>query len=550
VKNHSNIFCFSILILGLFGCGLPASEMQKTVSLINQEFDNIADTMQSIQDADSANAAAGKLDKQYAELTNLFKTLLELMNNKPDDNLNDSTFATIQKNYARIIKECDRIDNIKGLPVNLCPINRKRVYELCITVFELQQFSENNRHKVNKEYFDILKRSLQQYGYEKLVKIQLANLTPGLMLNVYHKLHEVAPSLQAFLMPMGDMHLLFVEPVPDFKKFLATFDIGAVTFKDELQQCIKIEVDRRKLGARANTDAEEEELLSEEIQKKGEVLRQQFDAVSARAKQEMAANVKDFQADANMRFENVQRGMKEQQDRMEQFRQKFKDDTAAKRLGLTERNQDVKDPDSNDPDYYEKLAERLSSDNLIEQNEAISILVRTRPDQVASADTRKKIARAFKELAENDSIGQQQKAVKGLAIWGGKFSVPILLKLLRESNPLLQKDVIKALGELKDPKSAAPLVDLLSDFQLHDAAYNALQDMGSAAEDALIEATRSQSPEVIVAAITLLGEVGSDKSLKALRALQSSRNLQIRTAMKTAMAKVVARQKESKESSR
>ncbi len=107
--------------------------------------------------------------------------------------------------------------------------------------------------------------------------------------------------------------------------------------------------------------------------------------------------------------------------------------------------------DRNDPEYYEKLADRMVGDDRTLRREALDVLLRTEPDEVKAAETRKKIARGFRQLAlDRHGNFDRGRAVEGLTRWGGKFAVPVLLDILDEEHSFVQDDVYRALGDLKD----------------------------------------------------------------------------------------------------
>ena len=279
-----------------------------------------------------------------------------------------------------------------------------------------------------------------------------------------------------------------------------------MTYEDEARRAVKIEVDRRKLAHRANSDAEEALLAKQEQHEAAEKAKQAAEDSRARA---------------------------------ELQRKKLEEEREA-------RAKEAKGPDPSDPDYYDKLADRMTSDNSLYRTKAVNVLVNTDPASVSSAAAKKKIARAFKQLAEGDIAGDRRKAIKGLALWGGKFSVPILLKMLDGRNTAYEEEVLKALGDLKDPQAAPAMAARLGNVRFHQIAFNALNDMGSGAEDALLEVGPSNDATICISAITLLGNVGTAKSIAFLQRAQSTINPAVRTAARSAMQKINARKRQEK----
>jgi WD40 repeat protein len=190
---------------------------------------------------------------------------------------------------------------------------------------------------------------------------------------------------------------------------------------------------------------------------------------------------------------------------------------------------------------YARLAQLLNSDDTFGKREACESLLKVRPSDVASADTRKLIARGYLAIAKDSDHFEKQKAIRGLVIWGGKFSVPILIELLDKDRHGQSEELYDGLAQLKDPKGAEALARRLGDFFAHDNAVNALRKMGSAAEDALIKVAPSNDPKVSLAALQLLGEVGSEKSNSVLQRATSARNAEIKAAAREAIARIRTR---------
>lgn len=201
------------------------------------------------------------------------------------------------------------------------------------------------------------------------------------------------------------------------------------------------------------------------------------------------------------------------------------------------------DLDSHSFNYFEKLLERLTSDNIDKRREAIDILLRVKPEKVASSQTRKKIARAFKEMALDKENRDRDKAVQGLAHWAGTYSVPALLDILKEKNCAVEEEVLEALGSLKDVRAAEPVVAKLTDLSTHDIAYSCLKEMGPVAEDAVLAAAGSKDARVALAAIQLLGEIGTDNSVPFLKtALKKGAKPDIKFCARAALRAIAARQ--------
>jgi len=222
-----------------------------------------------------------------------------------------------------------------------------------------------------------------------------------------------------------------------------------------------------------------------------------------------------------------------------------REEQQAETLRRMEEERKKREPNPDSPDYFDKLAEMMTSSNLIDKSKAIDLLIAADTAK-ASAEVRGKIARNFKQLAEDGSSFDKSKAIRGLVVWGGQFSAPILIKMLESGDRFVANDVIRALGELKDPRAVAPVAERLKDIRYRDAAAAALRSIGPPAEDALIEIAPTTDPQLCLLAVNLLGDVGTPKSFDVLRKGMRSRNPAVQEASRSAMAKINGRKAAAK----
>jgi HEAT repeat protein len=92
----------------------------------------------------------------------------------------------------------------------------------------------------------------------------------------------------------------------------------------------------------------------------------------------------------------------------------------------------------------------------------------------------------------------QDRAYKGLQIWGGPESVPMLIKILDNGSPQdhlvwARSHAMDTLGKLKDPAGVPALVKRLSVPQDRGPASQALQAIGPAAEKELLAYTQNET---------------------------------------------------------
>ena len=272
---------------------------------------------------------------------------------------------------------------------------------------------------------------------------------------------------------------------------MAAIDFGQIKFQNETQRTVEVTVDRLKLGARASTDAEESRL------RQADAARQHAENLRKMAESPAAIREKPGPGGGRGRL-----------------------------------------PDRNDPEYFPKLAEQMLSKNPFERGEAIDALLAVKSDDSVPPEARKQIARNFKDLAMDGRGQDREKGIKGMVVWGGKHSVPYLIELLDDSNGFLKEHVFRALGELKDERAGMRVAASLGDFFLHKHAVSCLRKMGPAAEPALLQVAPSNDPKKCLAALQLLGDVGTEKSLATLRTAVQSRNVEVRAAAKLAIQQI------------
>lgn len=118
------------------------------------------------------------------------------------------------------------------------------------------------------------------------------------------------------------------------------------------------------------------------------------------------------------------------------------------------------------------------------------------------------------------SPGYPERAAAGnlLGRYGTTEQVPAMVKLVAWSQPGNHREVIEALGRLKDPRAIAPLADLIARGNYNsDLVAQTLQRFGPVAETAALDLFQERYGQTRRLACVLLGEVGTRKSIEVLR---------------------------------
>ena len=124
------------------------------------------------------------------------------------------------------------------------------------------------------------------------------------------------------------------------------------------------------------------------------------------------------------------------------------------------------------------------------------------------------------DLRDKDPLVRSQ-AVKALGVIGDPRAVEPLILVLNDKDPLIQRQAIKALGRIKDQRAVGPLIDVLinSDRKPH-VRMSAAEVLGiigdDSAVDSLIAALHDSHWEVRAHAAEALGRIKDPRAVEPL----------------------------------
>jgi len=200
--------------------------------------------------------------------------------------------------------------------------------------------------------------------------------------------------------------------------------------------------------------------------------------------------------------------------------------------------------DRSHPDFLVSNLIDLTIGNVFERDKALDRLANVDPATVEK-QLRKEITQAIRDTAIANEGRDADDALQPLLVWGGKYSVPTLIQLLEIDRLFSQHDdFIRALGQFPSDKSAHAVAKFVGELREHKIACQTLVAMGSVAEAAVMNIAPSDDPDISLAAVFILGEIGTEKSLPLLRKGRSSTNTQVKQAAILAAKKIVRRTKE------
>ena len=131
------------------------------------------------------------------------------------------------------------------------------------------------------------------------------------------------------------------------------------------------------------------------------------------------------------------------------------------------------------------------------------------------------------------------EAAAALATWGTPETVPALIGALTDGDSFVQQKAMETLAKLKDPRAAGPLAACLKADRHH--AADCLKRFGPGAEEAVLPYLEDADGWVRLEAANVLREIGTARSLPALRQAAAGHDGLLPGAAKQAVAAIEQR---------
>ena len=152
------------------------------------------------------------------------------------------------------------------------------------------------------------------------------------------------------------------------------------------------------------------------------------------------------------------------------------------------------------------------------------------------------VERALVAALDHKDGFARQSVVKALGIWGGRSSVPPLIKRLDDESFAVRWAVFDVLGAAKDIRAAEPLAKWLEKDR--GFALNALRKMGALAAPAVAKQLGAKDWGMRIDVCRLLKDIGTTREIPALQAVTREENRLVADAATEAITTIQQRGEE------
>jgi hypothetical protein len=162
---------------------------------------------------------------------------------------------------------------------------------------------------------------------------------------------------------------------------------------------------------------------------------------------------------------------------------------------------------------------------------------------LAPTHRRDEVARALGALLFDGHPQVQMPAILALEKWARAEDIPLLIKAIGHPKREIHMEVCKIIGTFKDERTIKPLMKSFPYADTRLGVMTAFRKMGPMVENELIPYLKSQELDLCRDTINVLKDIGTQRSVPALRALASGRNVVLRDASREALSAITARGK-------
>jgi predicted Zn finger-like uncharacterized protein len=185
-----------------------------------------------------------------------------------------------------------------------------------------------------------------------------------------------------------------------------------------------------------------------------------------------------------------------------------------------------------DPDPINDAINRLKSRDVFTQSDACVVLERMEVNPQRRAEV---VAALKGVLHDHRPFVPRDRAAQALTTWAAREDVPYLIELLDDNEGGVVNNAIITLGKLKDPRGAGPLANRLSNGGQRGMVSQALKDIGSPAEQAVLAQLNHNDNGVRIEACKIIKVIGTPASHEPLIELAQEEDQGVAEAARAAL---------------
>ncbi len=158
-------------------------------------------------------------------------------------------------------------------------------------------------------------------------------------------------------------------------------------------------------------------------------------------------------------------------------------------------------------------------------------------------EQRERVAAALVDCIKNDVwLSGYEDFPLALARWQTEATETQLIERLTEDKSHRKEMLITALENVGTEKAARAIATQLTDFFNKEQAFTSLKRMGTAAEPIFIDYLKDNNPQARLESAQLLGQIGTERALKALKSLITTERIkEVKAAARFAVERIEER---------
>ena len=189
--------------------------------------------------------------------------------------------------------------------------------------------------------------------------------------------------------------------------------------------------------------------------------------------------------------------------------------------------------------YFNKTLAELDDPNYWTRKAAVERLADMKPN-----DRRAEVVAKLVALTADENIFIRQPAIKALGAWGSENEVPALIQATMHKDLSTRREALKVIGRFRDARTLEPVIHCFRENATRREATDALREMGPRAEPGVL-AILSEPDEIGLVflkleAIQVLADIGTEKSVPALRKVLATENIHYKRLVEPAQKALAA----------